>query len=181
MDWMGEVTQKIARKNQILFSTQSVLLQDLSLLAQEQTRRTLVLWAFDLAEEAVDCLEEKYPAEQRPRSALEASKLWAQGKIKMPVAKKEILCCHAMAKEVNSPEDKALCHAIGQACSVVHTRGHAMGFPIYELTALVHRYGPEKWKEAIESRNRQYLEKLCFWRDNSQKQWEWAAFLQKEK
>ncbi len=115
MDWMGEVTQKIARKNQILFSTQSVLLQDLSLLAQEQTRRTLVLWAFDLAEEAVDRLEEKYPAEQRPRSALEASKLWAQGKIKMPVAKKEILCCHAMAKEVNSPEDKALCHAIGRA------------------------------------------------------------------
>lgn len=165
MDWMGEVTQKIARKNQILFSPQSVLLQDLSLLAQEQTRRTLILWAFDLAEEAVDRLEEKYPAEQRPRSALEASKLWAQGKIKIPVAKKEILCCHA----------------IGQACSVVHTRGHAMGFPIYELTALVHRYGPEKWKEAIESRNRQYLEKLCFWRDNSQKQWEWTAFLQKEK
>ena len=39
----------------------------------------------------------------------------------MPVAKKAILECHAMAKELTDIADIALCHAIGQACSVVHT------------------------------------------------------------
>ena len=50
----------------------------------------------------------------------------------MPQAKAAILACHALAREWDSPEDIALCHAVGQGCSVVHTAGHAMGYPIYE-------------------------------------------------
>lgn len=49
----------------------------------------------------------------------------------MPMARHAILQAHAVAKEMGSLEDIVLCHAIGQACGVIHTKGHAMGFPIY--------------------------------------------------
>ena len=40
---------------------------------------------------------------------------WAAGRIKMPIAQKKILDCHALAKELDRKEDIAACHAIGQA------------------------------------------------------------------
>ena len=59
----------------------------------------------------------------------------------MRYAQRKILDCHAFAKEAGCKEDVALCHAVGQACSVVHTAGHAIGYPAYDLTAIIHRYG----------------------------------------
>lgn len=163
MEWIDEVNTKLKRRNQILFSKDSSLLQDLRFLIDNQNHRTIVLWAFELAAEAVEKLEEKYPTESRPRRALEASKLWASGRIKMPVAKKEILNCHAVAKEIRSLEDIALCHAVGQACSTVHASGHALGFPIYDLTAIVRRYGATHCKTPVEIRKQEYIEKIIYW------------------
>lgn len=163
MDWFDEVNTKLKRKKQILFSKDSSLLQDLKILLDNQNHRTVVLWAFELAEEAVKKLEEKYPTESRPRSALEASKLWASGRIKMPIAKREILNCHAVAKEIQSLEDIALCHAVGQACGTVHTSGHALGFPIYELTAIVRSYGIAHCEVPVEIRKQEYIEKIMYW------------------
>lgn len=107
-------------------------------------------------------LEEKYPEEIRPKEALNASKLWAFGEIRMREAQRKILDCHAFAKEIDSLEDIALCHAIGQGCAVVHTVGHAVGFPMYELTAIVRKYGIENAKEAVESRIMHYVERLIY-------------------
>lgn len=53
----------------------------------------------------------------------------------MPVAKRAILDVHAMARDMDDPADAALCHAVGQRCSCVHTPKHALGLPVYELTA----------------------------------------------
>ena len=107
------------------------------------------------------------------------ARLWAAGEIKMPEAKRFILNCHALAKESENPEAIALCHAVGQACSVVHTGGHAMGFPIYELTALVYRFGTGHCREIIERRRQEYLEKLLFWtRKAPSIPGPWASFLQ---
>lgn len=178
MDWQEELSEKLKRKNQILFSKNSVILRELSMLLPEQDHRAIALWAFDLAEEAVSRLEEKFPGEQRPRNTLEASRLWAAGEIKMPQAKREILNCHAAAKEISDPEGIALFHAVGQACSVVHTAGHAMGFPIYEMTAIVQRYGFEDCREHILNRNREYIEKLLYWSENCDKApCRWADFM----
>ena len=164
MDWMEDVRARLKRKNQILFSPKDAFLQDLGALIGEQNHRTMVLWAFDWAEEAVKRLEEKYPHDSSARSALEASKLWAAGKVKMPVAKREILNCHAFAKQLTSPEYIALCHAVGQACGVVHATGHAMGFPVYDLTAMVHRFGLEDCKGLIELRKQAYMGKILYWK-----------------
>lgn len=80
----------------------------------------------------------------------------------MREAQRKILDCHAFAKEIDSLEDIALCHAIGQGCAVVHTVGHAVGFPMYELTAIVRKYGIENAKEAVESRIMHYVERLIY-------------------
>ncbi|WP_051571951.1 putative immunity protein [Ruminiclostridium cellobioparum] len=108
---------------------------------QEQNHRTMVLWAFEFADETAQKLFERYPNKKRLGSAVLTSKDWAAGKVKMPVAKRAILQAHAVAKEIDSLEDIALCHAIGQACGVVHANGHAIGFPIYDLTAIIRKYG----------------------------------------
>lgn len=150
MNWIDEVSEKLNRKNQILFSKNSEYLQDLMMLFEAQSHQVMVLWAFDFAAESIAKLEEKYPEENRPRAALEAAIDWASGKIKMPLAQRKILDCHAFAKEIENKEDIAICHSIGQACAVVHTVGHAIGYPIYDLTALVYRYGIENCEYAVE-------------------------------
>lgn len=178
MDWITEVQNRIRRRNQILFSKDCEFLHDLALLICRQNHRVLVLWALDLAEEATTELKEIYPDEDRPAKALNAARLWAAGEIKMPAARHAILDCHTLAKELPIPADIALCHAIGQACSVVHTGGHALGFPMYELTSIVRRMGIKSCQTAIEKRRQEYIDRLLFWEqhqtDNSGS---WADFM----
>lgn len=179
MDWLNEVQEKKKRKNQILFTKSSECLQGLSLLLAGQDHRAVTVWALELAGEAAKTLEARYPDDLRPRNTVETARLWAQGAVKMPVAKGEILRCHAMAKALASPEDAALCHAVGQGCSVIHTAGHALGFPIYELTALVLRYGVEGCKDPVEARVREYEDRLLYWSAHYPEAFPcWAAFLQ---
>ncbi len=163
MDWLQEVQARLKRRNQALFSKHSDYLQDLLLLFQEQDHRTMALWAFDFAGETVGRLEEKYPDETRPREALEAARAWAAGAVKMRFAQRKILDCHAFAKEISCKEDIAMCHAVGQACAVVHTAGHAIGYPIYDLTAIVYREGIEHCAAAVEKRKQAYLDRLLDW------------------
>lgn len=179
MDWKEEIAENLKRKNQILFSKNSSFLQDLSMLIEEQSHKTLALWAFDLAEEAVRILEEKYPDEARPRTALRLSRQWARGEIKMPVAKRAILDCHAVAKEIDDKEAIALCHAVGQACAVVHTVGHALGFPIYDLTATICRH-IDDYEGAVLARKNEYIDKLYYWKERSNDPaYTWAEFMNK--
>ena len=180
MDWLDEVRIKLKKRNQVLFAKDMEYLQDLTMLLREQSHKTMVLWALDLAAESVANLEEKYPDETRPREALEAAQAWAAGKIKMRPARRKILDCHAFAKEIGSKEDIALCHAIGQACAVVHTAGHAIGYPIYDLSAIVYRLGIESCAEAVEQRRREYVRKLFYWNEHiGDYKGEWADFMLK--
>ena len=163
MNWIDEAAAKLKRKNQVLFTKDSEYLQDLAALFQGQAHRVMALWAFDLAAESVAELEEKYPGETRPREALGAAREWAAGRVKMRFAQRKILDCHAAAKEITSKEDIAACHAVGQACAVVHTAGHALGYPIYDLTALIYKYGIESCAETVERRKQEYINKLLYW------------------
>ena len=163
--WLAEVQAKAKRRNQILFAAESPLLADLHRLIAGANRRALILWALELAEETVRELESRYPDDHRPREAVAAARAWAAGEIKMPLAKRAILDCHAMAKELVEPADIARCHAVGQACSTVHTEVHALGYPIYELTALARELGVEDCQEVVEARVRAYEQRLELWMD----------------
>ena len=136
--------------------------------------------ALELAEETARELAGKYPEGPRPREAIAASKAWASGEIKMPIAKQAILNCHAMVKELADPADIARCHAVGQACSVVHTTGHALGYPMYALTAIVLEHGLEECREPIEQRVMYYEQRLRCWMEYEKTcQLNWAGFLKK--
>lgn len=78
------------------------------------------------------------------------------------------------------PQDAARCHAVGQACSVVHTAGHALGFPLYDLTAVVLQCGVEHCAQAVLDRTQEYVNVLlrCMG-DSTLEQGEWAAFLRR--
>ncbi len=173
-----DVYEKLKRKNQILFTRDSVCLQRLLAKMGEQNDRTLVLWALECCRVPVKRLKEHFPEDERPQRALEASTMWSMGKIKMPEAKKAILQVHAMTKDVDSPEDAALCHAVGQGCSTVHTRGHAIGLPMYELTALVRLYGVDEAR--LDEKIEYYVNQLdlCMVKEHTQPRL-WAPFLLK--
>ena len=178
--WLAEVKAKAKRKNQILFSKDSLLLTDLCQLIAQANRRALILWALELAGKTTWELAEKYPEDHRPQEAIAASRAWAAGEIKMPIAKQAILNCHAMTKELNNPADIARCHAVGQACSVVHTAGHALGYPLYALTTIVLELGLDDCRKPIEERVMYYEQRLRYWMEYEKScQQNWAGFLKK--
>ena len=178
--WLAEVSAKAKRHNQILFSKESLLLDNLRHLIDQANRRALTLWALELAEDTVLQLAERYPEDLRPEEAIAASRAWAAGEIKMPIAKWAILNCHAITKELADPADIARCHAVGQACSVVHTSGHALGYPMYELTAIVLELGLDNCREPIEQRVMYYKQRIRYWMEYEKNcQQSWAGFLKK--
>lgn len=180
MNWIDEVSLKLKKKNQVLFSKSSEYMQDLIKLFEIQNHRVMALWAFDFASESIAKFEEKYPEEKRPREALEKAKDWASGKIKMHLAQRKILDCHAVTKEMENKEDIAICHSIGQACAVVHIARHAIGYALYDLTALIYKYGIENCKDVVEQRKQEYIEKIRYWNEHlCDYQGIWADFMLK--
>ncbi len=174
----SDVETKLQKGNKMLFSRDSLCLQGLIQLMQLQKHRTLVMWALDCAKITLQQFEAKYPDEHRPRVCLELCEAWSRGKIKMPIAKHAILDSHAVAKEINDNEYGALCHAIGHAGATVHVETHAMGLPMYELTATFLKYGKDNFSKPVSEKIDYYYKQLLFWQDNTDKLGlAWADFL----
>ena len=72
----------------------------------------------------------------------------------LPEAKRAILDCHAVCKEIDDEYYIALCHSIGQGISTVHVETHALGLPFYETAENV-------LFEALEKPNISGIYKLC--------------------
>jgi hypothetical protein len=174
----SDVEVKIKKKNKLLFSRNSKCLQELINLIQLQNHRTLVMWALDCAKLPLEQFEVKYPDELRPRTCIELCEKWARGRIKMPIAKQAILDSHAVAKIIDDSEYGALCHAIGHAGATVHVETHAIGLPIYELTAIVLKYEKDSFSKPVSDKISYYYNNLLYWRENTDKLGlEWAGFL----
>jgi len=174
----SDVETKIKKRNKILFSRDSQCLQELINLIHIQNHRTLVMWALDCTKLPLKQFEAKYPDELRPRKSLELCEAWARGKIKMPIAKQAILDTHAVAKKIDDGEYIALCHAIGHAGATVHVETHALGLPIYELTAMVLKYGKDNFQKPVSEKINYYYHRLLYWQDNTDKLgFDWANFL----
>lgn len=158
--WLEIVREKAKRKNKVLFTRDSPCLQELLRLIRRQSHACVVFWAFACMEKPLGWLEELLPGETRPRDALLCSREWAAGQIKMPVARRAILEAHQAAKDTQNPVVAALCHSIGQGCATVHVETHAIGLPMYELTALVLAFGLDNCQKAVEARILEYEQTL---------------------
>ena len=178
---ISDALSRLAKGNGILFARDSPCLAGVRSSLEASDRRSVVLWGLRNAERIASIVGGRHPLDPRPREAVRLCTMWSMGDVKMPEAKRAILECHSMVKELESPVDKALCHAVGQACSTVHTKRHAMGLPIYELTAIVEKYGIENCREPVERRCAQYVDRLIYWRDNlDQYKGTWAGFMMRE-
>ncbi|MDN5300017.1 MAG: hypothetical protein PWP51_2570 [Clostridiales bacterium] len=178
----ADVALKYKKKNKMLFSRDSQCLQTLVALIQLQNHRVLVMWALDCAKQTLETFETKYPDEKRPRICLTLCESWAKGEIKMPIAKRAILDSHAVAKELNDRAYESMCHAIGHAGTTVHVETHALGLPIYELTAFVFKYGIDNFQKPVTDKINYYYDRLLYWQDNTDDlDINWAEFLSNEK
>ncbi len=178
MEWKKVLESRLRARRQILFSKEDEPMQCLMQLMRTLPRKALILWALEMAEETVRELEMKYPESTCARNALETSRLWAQGKLKMPIAKRAILDCHAMAKHTEDKGDIARFHAVGQACGTIHTHQHAIGYPIYALTALIRDHGMDECEKRICSEVDRYRSRLLYWsRHDMDGSYSWASFI----
>jgi len=175
-----DVEYKLKKKNKLLFSRDSKCLEDLLLLIRRQKHRTLVLWAFACVKTPLKIFESKYPDEKRPRNALDLCEKWAKGEVKMPDAKRAILDCHRVCREIDDAYFIALCHAIGQGVSSVHVETHAVGLAIYELTAIV-LANRDNYQEVVKNKIKYYMDTLTFFQQHLEEiPYPWADFLLRE-
>lgn len=175
-----DIEVRLKKGNKLLFSRDSKCLQELIQLICRQNHRVLVLWAFECVKVPMRVLLDKYPEEEKLRLAFDLCTKWARGEVKMPIAKRAILDCHAIAKELDNDYDKALCHAIGQGLATVHVETHAIGLPIYELSAIVFQHR-ENYQELIQEKIKYYIDILCYFEKNIDKtEGKWADFLLKD-
>jgi hypothetical protein len=119
--------------------------------------KTLAVWAIDCVERVLPCFEERYPADHRPRQAIEALRAWIDtGVFSMAIIRQASLASHAAAREVG--EDSAArsaARAAGQAVATAHVSTHALGAANYALQA-VHRAASAADADAAVARERDW-------------------------
>jgi hypothetical protein len=176
----NSVEAKFKRNNKILFNQESECLVELIQAIDKSNRKVVVKWALEMAEGCLLKFNKQYPQEKRPAFAIEQSKYWAYGTIKMKEAKPAILACHALAQEIDDKKNQALIHAIGQGASSVHVKSHANGLVFYELTSIVLEAGINEYKTLVDQRIKEYMDRLIYWNNSiNQVTHPWASFLNK--
>jgi len=130
----------MAKIRKMLSNYQAPYIQSLMRLIETQSKTTLIHWSVDYAEEHILPLWIKhYPEDQRPQYALYAAREWSKGVIKLPQAKREILECHAAARESDGNSvAQAAARAIGQSSSTIHSARHCIGLCLYGALAIAY-------------------------------------------
>lgn len=110
-------------------------------LIDTQSKDTIRNWCLGYAEEKMLPIFEKHcPSDERPRNAINAARVYMDGKVKFPIVKNIILNeCHAAARELDAnPIAQAAARAVGQGSSVVHTLTHSLGLYFYAAAAVAY-------------------------------------------
>jgi hypothetical protein len=74
------------------------------------------------------------PSDLRPRQAIELTRAWARGEIKMSQARAAAGAANAAARELSGAARHAA-HAAGQAAAVAHVAAHELGAAAYAIKA----------------------------------------------
>lgn len=143
----------MAKPRKMLGSIDSTYIVSLMRLIETQSKATLANWSIGYAEEYIlPIYENAYPADTRPRDALNSARDWLAGKIKLPAVKKLILDTHAAAREAeNNPAAQAAARTVGQAAATVHAPTHSLGLAFYGAAAIAYsRVGTGESPEVYE-------------------------------
>src|SRR5262245_55476815 len=132
-------------------------------LVEDTDQKTLAIWAIDCAERVLPYFEQQFPADQRPRHAIEALQDWiATGVFTMAVIRKASLDAHAAARDVGADTPaRSAARAPGQAVATAHVPRHAYGPAIYGQQAIYRAAEPaEAAAAAAKERDWQYAHLL---------------------
>ncbi len=163
----------------LLFTRESPCLQPIRALIEKQKHRTLVLWAIDCAQRILPIFENRVPDDPRPRLAVHAARAWARGEIKMPIAKKAAHATHSAATAAaDDPAACAAARAIGHVVGTVHVETHAIGVPMYGLTAFVYAAKQQNADTSVAEEIQWMYDRLLYWEVNIDSvDTTWASFL----
>jgi thymidine phosphorylase len=94
----------------------------------------LALWAASCAEHVLDLFESTHPGDPRPRQAIEHTRAWVRGDVRMMQAR--AAGGHAMgaARDLRGAARYAA-YAAGQAGAVAHVAAHELGAAAYAIKA----------------------------------------------
>jgi hypothetical protein len=100
----------------------------------ESDHRLLALWAASCAKHVLHLFESVRPSDPRPRQAIEQTRAWARGQIRM--SESRAAGGHAMgaAREL-SGAGRYAAYAAGQAAVVAHVAAHGLGAAAYAIKA----------------------------------------------
>src|SRR5260370_9973586 len=112
--------------------------QQVTELVGKADHKTLAIWACDCAERVLPYFERRYPADDRPRRALEAGRAWARtGVFRMAAIRKASLGAHAAARAVEGDNAaRSAARAAGQAVATAPLPTPPVGPAIYAATAI---------------------------------------------
>jgi hypothetical protein len=94
----------------------------------------LALWAAACAEHVLYLFESAQPSDPRPRQAIEQTRAWARGEIKMSQARTAAGHAQAAARELSGAA-RHTAYAAGQAAVVAHVAAHELGAAAYAIRA----------------------------------------------
>jgi hypothetical protein len=100
----------------------------------DSDHRLLALWAALCAEHVLHLFESAQPSDPRPRRAIELTRAWARGEIKMSQSRDSAGHAQAAARELSGAARHAA-FAAGQAAAVAHVAAHELGAAAYAIKA----------------------------------------------
>jgi len=100
----------------------------------DSDHRLLAWWAAACAEHVLHLFESVQPSDSRPRQAIEQTRAWARGEIKMSQSRDAAGHAQAAARELSGAARHAA-FAAGQAAAVAHVAAHELGAAAYAIKA----------------------------------------------
>jgi hypothetical protein len=94
----------------------------------------LALWAASCAEHVLHLFESVQPSDPRTRQAIEQTRAWARGEIKMSQSRAAGGHAMAAARDLSGAARHAA-YAAGQAAAVAHVAAHELGAAAYAIKA----------------------------------------------
>lgn len=98
--------------------------------------RLLASWAADCAEHVLPLFTARYPADDRPRRAIETARAWSRGGATTSEARAAASASHAAARSVSDAPAGAAARAAGHAAATAHMADHELGAAAYAIKAV---------------------------------------------
>ena len=101
----------------------------------DSDHRLLALWAAACAEHVLHLFESVQPSDPRPRQAIDQTRAWTRGEIRMSQSRAAGGNAMAAARELRGAARHAA-YAAGQAAVVAHVAAHELGAAAYAIKAV---------------------------------------------